>query len=180
MSRTFYIAMIQQVLLFEAETWELTVNMKNALEAFQGRVAWKLTGIQARRGRNGEWYYPSLVGAMKEAGTVWIRTSILQRQNTIAQFIATRLILDLCKKAKRRPGALVPRRWWEQTGIDWKGARERAESSAEPADPGTKALTNSESEANDETTDGTVRDTGEEESLGASSSSGAEWSRAED
>ena len=77
---------------------------------------------------------------MKEAGIVWIRTSILRRQNTVAQFIATRPILDLCEKANRRPGARVARRWWEQTGIDWKGARERAET-AEAADQGTEALT---------------------------------------
>ena len=62
--------------------------------------------------------------------------------------------------------------------IDWKGARERVEA-AEAAEPGTKALMDSESEV-DDTTDGTVRGTGEEASLGASGSSGAEWSGAED
>ena len=40
-------------------------------------------------------------------------------------------------------------------------------------------MTNLESEA-DDATDGTVRGTGEEASLGASGSSGAEWSMAED
>ena len=108
-------------------------------------------------------------------GIVRIRTSILRRQNTVAQFIATRSILDLCEKANRRPGARVPRRWWDQTGIDWKGARERAEAEAEETDPGTKALTDLESEADDNTLDGTVRGTVEEESLGESSSSGSEW-----
>ena len=115
---------------------------------------------------------------MKEAGIVWIRTSILRRQNTVAQFIATRPILDLCEKSKRWSGARLSRRWREHTGIDWKGARERAEAE-EAAEPGTKALTESESEA-DDTTDGTVRGTEEEASLGASGSSGAEWSGAED
>ena len=98
----------------------------------------------------------------------------------VTQFIATRPILDLCKKSKIRPGARVPIRWWEQTGINWKGARERAESAAEAADPGTKALTDSESKADDDTTDGTVRGTGEEESLGASGSSGGDCNGAED
>ena len=41
-----------------------------------------------------------------------------------------------------------------------------------------KALTDSESEA-DDATDGIVRGTGEEASLGAIGSSGAEWSGAE-
>ena len=76
----------------------------------------------------------------------------------VAQFIATQPILDLCKKYNRRPGARVSRRWWEQTGIDWKGARERADA-AEAADPGTKAGRDSESEA-DNALDGTVGGTG--------------------
>ena len=72
-------------------------------------------------------------GAMKEAGIVRMRTSFLRRWNTVAQFIATRPILDLCEKATRGRGARVARQWWEQTGIDWKGARERAaEAAAEP------------------------------------------------
>ena len=69
---------------------------------------------------------PVTGGAMKEAGIVRIWTSMFRRQNTVAQFIATRSILDLCEKSNRRPGARVPRRWWEQTGIYWKGAREKA------------------------------------------------------
>ena len=83
-------------------------------------------------------------------------------------------ILDLCEKANRRTGARVARRWWEQTGIEWKGARKTAEA-AESAELGTKALTDLESEA-DDTTDGTVKGTGEEAYLGASGSKGAEWS----
>ena len=78
---------------------------------------------------------------------IW--TSILWRQNTVAQFIATRPILDLCEMANRRPGARVHRRWWEQTRIDWKGSTERAEAASEAAEPGTKALTDLESEADD-------------------------------
>ena len=71
-------------------------------------------------------FYPSLAGALKEAGVVRVRTSILRRQNMVAQFIATRPILGLCEVAERRRGTRVPRRWWEQTGIDWKSAREKA------------------------------------------------------
>ena len=131
MSRNFYTAVTQQVLLFGAETWVLTRNMESTLDAFQGRVAIKLTGRQRRRGRYGRWFYPSLAGAMKEAGIVRIWTSILWRQNTVAQFIATRSILDLCEGAVRRLGTRVPRRWWEQTGIGWKGAREKAAATEE-------------------------------------------------
>ena len=47
-SRSFYTAVAQQVLLFGAETWVLTQNMASALDAFQCRVARRLTGRQPR------------------------------------------------------------------------------------------------------------------------------------
>ena len=82
-SQSFYTAVTQQVLLFRAETWVLTRKMESALDAFQGRVARRLTGRQPRRGRDGRWFYPALSGAMKEAGVLKIRTSILGRQNSV-------------------------------------------------------------------------------------------------
>ena len=49
-SRHFYIAVTQQVLLFGAETWVLTKRIEDALDTFQGRVARRLTGRMPRRG----------------------------------------------------------------------------------------------------------------------------------
>ena len=93
----------------------------------------------------------------------------------VAQFIATRPILELCEQATRRPGVRVYQRWWEQTGIDWKGAGEKAATAA--AEPGTEAVSDLESE---DALEGAVGRTGEEESLGAIGFSGVEWSGAED
>ena len=64
---------------------------------------------------------------MKEAGLTDIRTSILRRQNTVAQYIATRPLLDLCEGARAREGAKVPQRWWEQAGIYWEKAKAKVE-----------------------------------------------------
>ena len=112
---------------------------------------------------------------MKEAGVVRISTSILLRQNTVAQFISMQPILGLCEVAARRPGTRVPRRWWDQTGIEWKAARKKApekdgDDEAEAAEPD---LTGSDSEPETATPRGTAGGTGEEASLGASGSSGA-------
>ena len=109
-----------------------------------------------------------------------VRTSILRRQNTVAQFIATRPILGICEVAERRWGTRVPRRLWEQTVIDWKSAREKvaAQGGANEAEP---EMTGSGSDSESEPTPGgTAGGTGKEASLGASGSSGAEWSGAED
>ena len=109
-SRSFYTTLTQQVLLFGAESWVLTKNMESDLDAFQGRVARRLTGRQPRRGRDGKWSYPPLTDALKEVGVVRARTSVLRRQNTIAPFIATLPILGLYKVAERRRGTRVPHR----------------------------------------------------------------------
>ena len=45
-TRSFYTAVTQQVLLFRAESWVLTKKMESDLDAFQGRVARRLTGRQ--------------------------------------------------------------------------------------------------------------------------------------
>ena len=99
---------------------------------------------------------------MKEAGLTNVRTSINRRQNTVAQYIATRTLLDLCKGATQREGERVTMRWWDQTGIDWEKAKARG------------AETESDSKMETYMEGEETRDT---ESR-ASGSSGAEWSGA--
>ena len=110
-SGSFFKAVVQQVLLFGAETWVVTPKMERALSGFLHGSARRLTGSQVRKGKNGEWYYLSLEGAMREAGLTDTRKSIANRQNTVVQYIATRPLLDLCEGARAREGARVPMRW---------------------------------------------------------------------
>ena len=97
--------------------------MERAMSSFLHGAARQLTGIQPRRGRDGKWHYPSLEGGMKEAGLIDIRSSIQRRQNTVAQYIATRPLLDICEGARQIEGARVTFRWWENSGIDWEKAK---------------------------------------------------------
>ena len=85
----FFKAVVQQVLLFGAETWVLTSIIKRVLDSFMHGVARRITGRQPQRGWDGKWSYPSLEGSMKEVGFKEIRTSITNRQNTVAQYITT-------------------------------------------------------------------------------------------
>ena len=84
----------------------------------------------------------------------------------------------------RRGGTWVPQRWWEQPGIDWSLAQEqneRAEAAGETytnANAGTITVT-TETETSG-LGSGLEKGTEEVASLGASGSSGAEWSGAED
>ena len=49
---------------------------------------------------------------MMEAGSEGIGTYITGMQNTVAHYIETRPIMDLCERSARRPGARVSQRWW--------------------------------------------------------------------
>ena len=70
---------------------------------------------------------------MKEEGFKDIRTSIINRQNTVAQYITTRPLLDLCEGTNQIGEARVSMRWWYQKGIDWEKAKARvAETDSEP------------------------------------------------
>ena len=80
----------------------------------------------------------------------------------VAQYIATRPIMDLCERSTWRPGARLSWRWWEQDGIYLEGENKRV----------TEVETDSDSESDS--------DSGGEESSGASGSSGAEWSGEEE
>ena len=114
------------MLLFGSERWVMTPHMGRALGSLQNRVARQITGIQPKKREEGGWEYPPLVAGMEDAVFDEIRANILKRQNMVAQCIALRPILDLCKKNVQRPGAWVAWRWWEQEGIDIAGTRARA------------------------------------------------------
>ena len=55
-----------------------------------------------------------------------METYISRIQNTVAQLIAARAILDLCLDMEWRQGARLEKGWWEQEGIDLTSIREAA------------------------------------------------------
>ena len=60
---------------------------------------------------------------MAEAGLQELETYVSHHHNTLAQYIATTTIIDLCLAAKWRLGARVEMQWWEQEGLDLEGMR---------------------------------------------------------
>ena len=55
---------------------------------------------------------------MAALGLEEVDAYFLRRQNTVAQYIATRPILELCLVLERRLGSHVSQRWWETDGIN--------------------------------------------------------------
>ena len=82
---------------------------------------------------------------MSEAGFQEVETYVSCRQNTVAQYISTRSIMDLCLAAKRGPGIRVEMQWWEQEGLDLEGtqiaAREAEQTEGAEETDGTETAT---------------------------------------
>ena len=116
---------------------------------------------------------------MGEAVFEGIINLVTRRQNTVAQYIATQPIMDLCEQATRQLGARVSRRWWEQAGIDLEGATKRAEEAATFLESESELESELESDSESDL-ESSANPGGEEDSRGASGSSGAERSGAEE
>ena len=91
--------------------------MRRALGGFQYQVARRLTGRLPRRNSDGKRKYTLAAAARKEAGLQTMEEYIRRQQNTVAHYIATGSMLDLCEGLERETGARVGMRWWEQVGI---------------------------------------------------------------
>ena len=81
--------------------------MGNDLEGFQTQVERHMTGHFLRRTMDGKWRYNSAAAAAsrEEAQFLTMEDYVRWRQNTVAKYIATRSLLDLCEGSERAPGA---------------------------------------------------------------------------
>jgi hypothetical protein len=98
----FYKAIVQNVLLYGCETWVITPDMMGVLESFHHRTARRIAKMMPYL-RHGVWVYPDKGEAMKRAGLYSMESYVRKRQNTVAQYIATRPIYQLCCAAEPPP-----------------------------------------------------------------------------
>ena len=111
----FYKAVVQAVLLYGSESWNLTASSLRVLEGFHLRAAYKLCIVnKPRRSHEGQWAYPRTDAVLEEAGLHTIEHYVRVRRDTIASHIATRPIFDLCRRAASRRGTAPRQYWWEQ------------------------------------------------------------------
>ena len=85
---------------------------------FHRRVSRRLGKMHPKMDGEGIYIYPLLDTYMKAVGMEYVDTFVLCSQNTVAQYIATRPILDLCLAAEIRPGEYLSMIWWEQSGLE--------------------------------------------------------------
>ena len=82
--------------LFVSDTWVVIPRIRQTFGGFHDRVARRFVGMHPKRGTPGWWYYPPLEAAMAPVGLEEIDTYVLCHQNSITQYIVTRLILYIC------------------------------------------------------------------------------------
>ena len=66
------------------------------------------------------------MAAREEAGLQTREEYNWRRNNTVAQYIATQSLIDLCGEPERKPMVQVGILWWDQAVINLVGAMEAA------------------------------------------------------
>ena len=113
----FYKAVVQTVLLYGLESWVITPAILKLLEGFHHRVARRLSNMGPRLVEE-EWHYPPIEEALEASGLYTMLEYIERRQNTIAEYVATRPIYHACTGSTRHPGSSRRTMWWTQTFDD--------------------------------------------------------------
>jgi hypothetical protein len=116
----FYKAVVQSVLLYGSETWNLTETVLARLEGFHIRAAYRMARVhKPRKGLFGNWIYPSTKDVLEECGLHSVKEYINTRRATIAMYVVNRPIFRECQEGERRRGSMPRRWWWEQElGLD--------------------------------------------------------------
>jgi hypothetical protein len=111
-STKFYKAVVQLVLLYGSETWNLTKTTLARLEGFHIRAAYQMAKEhKPRKGPNHVWVYPATSDVLKECGMNDIAHYIGVRRETIFRYVVNRPIYELCTAGEWIRGS-VPRQWW--------------------------------------------------------------------
>ena len=101
-----YKAVVQLVLLYGSETWNLTKTALAWLEGFHIRAAYRMAKKQKpRKGPNHVWVYLATADILKECGMHPISHYIGVRWVKIFCYVVDRPIHDLCTAGERRRGS---------------------------------------------------------------------------
>ena len=116
-SAVFYKAVVQSVLLYGCESWDMSPRVLKVLSGFHHRAARRLSGLSPWYSlRERRWVYPPVEQALEATGMYDVEHYVRKRQNTLVESIATRPILGLCTDAERPTGSSGRKFWWMQLG----------------------------------------------------------------
>ena len=112
----FYLAIVQAVLLYGADSWTITKKYFAALERFHKRAVRHITGQHIRRDENGVWHYPDHDVLLQKCGLWPIATYIERRRGTLRTYLHDNKTELLEEVKSLGPPARDPHRvlWWKQ------------------------------------------------------------------
>ena len=110
--------------------------MGRVLGGSQDQVARQLTGRLLCQQGNRKWEYTSAEAERSESGFEMMETHIWKIHNTIAQYIATRSLMDLCEATETNQVVWVGMLWWEHAVIALAGSREKVVMATEAYEDG--------------------------------------------
>ena len=115
----FYMAVVQAVLLYGAESWTITERNWKRLESFQNRAVRYMTGKHIRKNGDGSWSYPNHYLLEKECGLFPIRTYIKRRRGTLRKYLEDNRepLLEEAKKLTAPARNSQKVLWWRQSFI---------------------------------------------------------------
>ena len=116
----FYKAVVQSVLLYRSETWNLSQTVLAQLEGFHICAAYGMAQKhKPHQGLFGNWIHPSTKDVLKECGLHPMKDYINTRRSTIAMYVVNRPIFRECQEGEQMRGSM-PHQWWQEQelGLD--------------------------------------------------------------
>ena len=114
-SAKFYMAVVQSVLLYGSESWNLSARAMARLEGFNIRAGYRMAvENKPRRGLHHVWVYPRSKDVLNECGMQSIAHYIGVRRDTILTYVVNRPIYQRCREGVRKRGSAPRQWWWEQ------------------------------------------------------------------
>jgi hypothetical protein len=105
-----YLAVVQAVLLYGADTWAVSKRAINRLWSFHHRCAQYITRQYIQKDENDEWICPASAEVLEHTGLKTIDEYITKRKNMLKHYATSRAIYRECERL--RPLAIFQQRSW--------------------------------------------------------------------
>jgi hypothetical protein len=119
-SAKFYSAVVQSVLLYGSESWNLSTRAMARLEGFHIRAAYRMAKTnKPTKDPDPGWVYPRSQDVLNECGMHNMAHYVGVRRDNILTYVVNRPIYNKCREGVRRRGSAPRQWWWEQPmGLD--------------------------------------------------------------
>ena len=115
-----YLAVVQAVLLYGADSWVVSDRNMKRLQSFHRRALRYMTGTHIKKDGDGTWEYPDHEELERQCGLFGIEVYLERRRGTLRKYLAENKG-DLLREAEvtgTHYGDINKKLWWEQDWMD--------------------------------------------------------------